>query len=187
MAAGGSQKSGRCIAKHRLIHPKITRREATELDLLDRRALAERLAHSGNGHRNRKLDGIAIDTGADGRKCNGPQPELAGKLDGIPIAGRQQFRLAVGSAAPDGPHRVNDVLCREAIALGALGLAGLAAAQESAFMEQLRPCSAVDGAIDTAAAQKRGIGGIDDGVHLQQGDIGLKASELCGHGGAVAV
>src|SRR6185369_11247914 len=43
--------------------------------------------------------------------------------------------------------------------------------QHPAFHHQFRPGSAMDSAIDPAAAQQRGVGGIDDSIDLQLGDV----------------
>src|SRR6266446_4805735 len=52
-----------------------------------------------------------------------------------------------------------------------LGLAGLAAAELAAFFEKPRPSRAMDRAVDTAAPEERAIGGIDDGVNIELGDV----------------
>ena len=44
--------------------------------------------------------------------------------------------------------------------------------QRAAFGEQLGPRGAMDRAIDAAAAEQRGIGGVDDGVNAKRGDVG---------------
>lgn len=49
---------------------------------------------------------------------------------------------------------MNDVLRGQTIGLGHLGLAGLAATQQPAFMHQVWPGGAMDRAIDAATAQQ---------------------------------
>jgi hypothetical protein len=61
---------------------------------------------------------------------------------------------------------------RQPIAIGDFGVAGLAAMEGAAFGEQLRPCRAMDRAVDTASAKQRTIRGVDDGVNAQAGDVG---------------
>jgi len=63
------------------------------------------------------------------------------------------------------------VFRRQPVAAGNLGVAGGAAIQCSAFGQQLGTGCAVNGAIDTTAAEQRIVGGIDDCVHLQCGDV----------------
>src|SRR5262249_30951642 len=51
------------------------------------------------------------------------------------------------------------------------GGAGVAAAERATFGEQVRPGGAMDGAIDAAAAEQRSVGGVDDGPHIERGDV----------------
>ncbi len=59
----------------------------------------------------------------------------------------------------------------QTIAAGDLGLAGIAAAERLAFAQQFRPRRAMDGAVHAAAAEQRAVGGIDDGIDLERGDV----------------
>lgn len=54
-----------------------------------------------------------------------------------------------------------------------LGVTGPAAAQKDALGQQSRSGCPVDGAIHAPAAQKRTVGGIDNGVNRQCRDVGL--------------
>ena len=83
------------------------------------------------------------------------------------IAGGEQLVLAVAAAVPDRSDGMNHMPCRQPIAAGDLGVAGLAAMKRAAFGEQLRPGGAMDRAIDAAAAEQRRVGGVDDGVNAQ--------------------
>jgi hypothetical protein len=71
------------------------------------------------------LNGKPVSTGADGRKGDGLDLIFLGQLETIPITTCQQFFLSVVPASPNGTHRMDDPLCRQAIALGDLGVAGL--------------------------------------------------------------
>jgi hypothetical protein len=66
---------------------------------------------------------------------------------------------------PNRSDGMNDVPRRQPIPFGDFGVAGGAATKRAAFCQQLRPCRAMDRAIDTAAAQQRRIRGVDDGVN----------------------
>jgi hypothetical protein len=73
------------------------------------------------------------------------------------------------------PYRsdgMDDMPRRQAITSGDFGIAGGAAVKRAAFGEQLRPCRAMDCAIDAAAAQQRRVRGVDDGVNAQRRNIG---------------
>ena len=61
----------------------------------------------------------------------------------------------------------------KAISEGDLGVARLAAPEETAFLEQFGTRCAVDGAIDAAAAKKTVVGGIDDDVDRKPDDVGV--------------
>jgi len=97
---------------------------------------------------------------------------LGGQHDRATVAGRQRRVLAALAAVPDRSHRMNDVASRQAITAGDLGLAGGTAAQSTAFGEQLRTGGAMDGTVDAATAEQRIVRCIDDGVHIERGDVG---------------
>jgi hypothetical protein len=69
----------------------------------------------------------------------------------------------------------------EAKARRDLGLARLAAAKQPAGRLQLGPCRPVDGAVDAAAAQKGAVGGIDDRIDIERGDVGFENLDAVGH------
>ena len=77
------------------------------------------------------------------------------------------------TAAPDGADGVDDIAGRQAVAPGDFRLAGRAAVQRAALFQQIGTGRAMDGTIDAAAAQQRFIGGVDDGVQSQRGDVDL--------------
>src|SRR5262249_50055506 len=59
---------------------------------------------------------------------------------------------------------VDDEPRGQAVAAGEPGLPGGAAADEPTLLDELRPRGAVDGAVDTAAAQQRRVRRVDDRV-----------------------
>ena len=95
------------------------------------------------------------------------------QFDRAGIARCQCVIFALTSAVPDRSDRMNDMASRQAIARGQLRIAGLAAMQPAALGKQFRPGGAMDRPIDpTAAAKQRAIGGVDDGIDAQRGDVG---------------
>src|SRR5437763_6826289 len=79
------------------------------------------------------------------------------------------------------PHRadgVNHVLRRQIVAAGRLGIAGGAAAQPAALLQQTRTSRAVNGAIHSAATEQRTIGGVDDGIHREASDIAALGADF---------
>ena len=95
-----------------------------------------------------------------------------GKAEAAPIAGVKDFRLAGRAAAPDRPDRVDDITGRETVAAGDARLPGRAAAEGAAFLEQAGARGAVDRTVDAAPAEETRIGGVDDRVERQSGDVG---------------
>ncbi len=81
------------------------------------------------------------------------------------IARSQRLILTLASAMPDRPYGVNHMPRREPVASGYFGIARAATAEAAALGQQLRSRGAVDRAVDTTAAEQRGIGGVDDGVN----------------------
>jgi len=88
------------------------------------------------------------------------------------IAGGKQIVLAEGAAVPHRPNRVDHMPGLEPIALGDLGVTGLAAVEHPALGHEFRPRSTMDRTIDAATAEQRRIRRVDDGVNAQRGDVG---------------
>ena len=68
---------------------------------------------------------------------------------------------------------MDDVLRRHVSRSGDLGVARRASPEFSACLEYGRPASAVDRAVDPAAAEQRRIGRVDNGVHRLLGQVAL--------------
>lgn len=60
---------------------------------------------------------------------------------------------------------------RQPVTLGQLCIAGLAAIEHATFEFELRPGGAVNGSVDPAATEQRGVGCVDDGIDSQLGDV----------------
>jgi hypothetical protein len=101
------------------------------------------------------------------------------ELDRAAIARGERLVLAFAAAMPHRPDGMNDMPRRQLVAFGDFGVAGLAAVKRAALSEQLRPGGAMDRPIDAAAAQQRGIRGVDDGINAQCGDVGDNDFEPC--------
>jgi hypothetical protein len=91
---------------------------------------------------------------------------LGGERDRAVMAAAEQLRLAVLAALPDGADGVDDVLDRQPAGAGDLRVAGVAAAQRAALLQQLRSGGAVDRTVDPPAAAQAGVGRVDDRVGL---------------------
>ena len=60
----------------------------------------------------------------------------------------------VGSALPAGPDGMDDIFRRKAISSGNFCITGSAAADRTTFGQELRPCSAVNSAVDPSPAEQ---------------------------------
>ena len=152
--------------------------ETAEHDGVDGVVTSESGSNSGYGERRRTFDGIAVHPGADGWKRDGVQSVRDYKLDRATIAGHQQLRLAVHSAAPDWSDRMDDVPCLQPVAARHLRVTRGASAQPTAFLLQLRPCGAMYRAIHSTAPEQRRVRGVDDRVNVEGGDVRLYGREL---------
>ena len=116
----------------------------------------------------------AVDARGDRREGDRAQAVRFGQCQRAGVSVGQQPLLVGIAALPDRPDRVDDVPGLQPVAARDLGLAGLAAAERAAFGEQLRPGGAMDGAVHAPAAEQGRLGRVDDGVHVEAGDVGLQ-------------
>ena len=94
-----------------------------------------------------------IHPGADAREGDGFDAGLlSGEAKGFGIAGCQQFILVAPATVPDRADGMDNVLGRQPVPLGDLGLARLAPTLQAALIQQFPPGRVVDGPIDPAAA-----------------------------------
>src|SRR5215469_12158176 len=80
-----------------------------------------------------------------------------GSGEGGSITGREQLVLAAHPTSPNRADGVDDVLRRQPKAARNLRRTGVAAAERSAFGEQIRAGGAMDRAVDPAAAEQGAI------------------------------
>ena len=134
-----------------------------------------------DGNAGSQIGGVVVDPCADGRKRDGMNAMLPREFQASAIAGGQKVGFAMVSAAPYWPNGVEDPSGREAEARGGFGVSGVAAVQFAAGGEQFWAGCAVNGAVHSAAAQQGGVGGVDDGVNREAGDVSRNCGEP-GHG-----
>ena len=147
-------------------------RRAVENDDVHRHVVfCEEFADGVHRHPERLILGVAEDAGGDQRKGNRLTAVLLRQRKAGVIAGGELFPLAVLTAVPHRADGVDDVAARQAVRARDLGLAGPAAAQRPALLEQLRPRRTVDAAIHAATAQQRFLRRVDDGVHGHFRDV----------------
>src|SRR5919201_3108283 len=156
--------------------------EADEDDPVERvRVLGDEALRLGDRDRGRVLEREAVDAGADRREGDRPDAALARDRERVPVAARQQLRLALAAAVPDRPDGVDHPGGRQPVAAGDLRLAGRAAAEPTALLEQLRPGGAVYRAVDAAAAEQAAVRRVDDRVDALLGDVALLDRQLGRH------
>ena len=94
-----------------------------------------------------------------------------GEIERGAVAGREQRVLVRSAAVPHRADRMDDVLRRQPVAARHFRRTGLAAAERAAFGEQVRPGSAMDRAVDTAAAEQRPVRRVHDRVDGKRRDV----------------
>ena len=110
------------------------------------------------------IQGIAIHTGANRRKRDRPKFPFIDDLEAAAVAARQQVRLSLAAAVPDRPNSVDHVLGRQVITSGDLRIAGFAAPQGAARLEQPGTCGTVNRTINPSAAEQRIVRRVDNGI-----------------------
>ena len=79
---------------------------------------------------------------------------------------------------PFGSNSVNDVPGGQIVPHGDFRLPGPAPAQGPAFLEEGFPRGPVNAPVHAPSPQQRGVGGVDDGVHLQLRDVAFLNGDL---------
>jgi hypothetical protein len=72
---------------------------------------------------------------------------------------------------------VDDLPRRQLVAASDARFTGGATADPATLFQELRPCGAVNGAIDAAAAHERRVRGVDDGIQRLRRDVALHRLE----------
>ena len=124
---------------------------------------------------------VAINTTTDRREGDGSEVMLFCQPQAGAITRGKQCRFAISALSPHRTDCVDDMFRRKPVAAGDSGFTCRASVETVAFFEQLRARGAVDGAVNTAAAEQRGVGCIDDGIHRKCHDIRLPDFEAGVH------
>jgi hypothetical protein len=145
--------------------------KAAEHDAPDRGKVGKRLTHGAKRDRRGPAGWKTEDAGRDGRKGDGCETLLGGKRQAVAVAGSKLPVLAALPAAPNRSNRVDHVTRGQAEARGDLRLTSGATAKFGACLGKIGACGTVDRAADAAAGSQHLIGGIDDGIDVQPGDV----------------
>jgi hypothetical protein len=154
------------------VQPGTVVGEAAEDNAVDCWRRCQRICRRPYRNARRAVDREAIDAGGNGGKRDRGKAVGVAEFNGAAIARRQRVIFALASAMPDRTDGMNHMPHRQPVTSGDFGVAGPAAMERATFGQQLGPGRAMDGAIDTAAAEQRSIGGVDDGVNAECRDIG---------------
>src|ERR1700730_11289976 len=146
-------------------------REAAENDATNGVARLRLADHGRNRDPCRAMGGKAIDAGRDRGKSDRLKLVGAGKLKRMAIAAGEQFVLARRSAVPHGADGMDHVARGQTVTVRDLGVASGAALKRPALGEEIGSGGAMDGAVDTAAAQERSIRGVDNGGDREPGNV----------------
>jgi hypothetical protein len=122
----------------------------------------------GAGFRSRETVGSAT----DGRKSHAVKVAFTSQTQTGRVTGRQQFPLALSATFPDRPDGMNHVPRRQHVAASYPRLPHGAPPKGTALGQKPGTGRTVDGSIHSASAQKRRIGRVDNGVHLQSRYVG---------------
>ena len=95
------------------------------------------------------------------------------------VAVREEFIFVMLTSAPDGADSMEDPPGMQSEAWSSLGISGVAPVEFAAGSEKLGTGCPVNSAIDTTAAEQRGVGCIDDGVNSLCCDVSLYRDEFC--------
>jgi hypothetical protein len=156
--------------------------EATKHDALDRRRLGKRRKHSAKRDARGAVRREAVGAGRDRWVSNRDKAVFVREREAAAVAGGEEPVLAPLASAPDRTDGVNHVTRRQAEARRDLGISRLAAAKLDTGRAEFRPCSAMDRAVDPATAEQSPVGGVDDGIDLEPGDVALDDLDTVPHG-----
>ena len=144
----------------------------------------QELLHSLYGNFCRILIRETEHAGGDAAERDAFQPGFCGLRQAGAVAGGQQGAVPCSDVpGHDGPHRVQNIPAGQVESRGEFGLPGgllvaLLRHQAGTGAAQLYPGKGMDAVVDAAvaghiAAGHAAVGGVDDGVALQRGDVAL--------------
>jgi hypothetical protein len=108
-----------------------------------------------------------------GGERDGPRSEFVGNLETAPITGRKKLTLATFAPVPDRSDSVDDETGRNAKTWSRLGIAGVTTTKDRTRGQKIRRAGcAMDGPVHPATAPERVVRSVDDGIHLEGGDVG---------------
>ena len=148
--------------------------EAAEGDMVEGIRMAlQKLEGFANRDATGVFEGEAVDSAAYCGKGNGSKVVSSSQFQARLVARGEKLGLVAVAAVPDRAHRVDYFLGGQVIAVRYLRLSRLATTQGLAFLEQTGPGGSMNGPVHSATTEQSLVGGIDDGIDLEEGEIAL--------------
>lgn len=99
---------------------------------------------------------------------------LRSEVQRVCVTGSQQVCFSLATTAPDWSYGMDHMPSLQSIAFRDLGLTCFTTFESAALRQQQRPGSFMDGTIHPTTAEEGGVGGVDNGVHVESGNVGLE-------------
>lgn len=117
------------------------------------------------------MRGVAVGAGADAWESDATQIVLRSDVQRVPVTAGQQIGFVVASSSPNRADGVDHKPGRKVVARCDLCLSGWASAQACALQQQRGSGCPVDGTVHPATAQQGIVGGVDDRITIEFGDV----------------
>lgn len=140
------------------------------------------MANCGDGDTGRPFGGKSVNAGGYGREGDALCAMFFRQQQGMAVAIGQQIVLIRMAALPDGTDGMDYPFRRQPVTPGDFRLACIASTKCAAFGQKFGAGCTVNGTVHTTAAEQGAVGGIDDCIDIQRGDIGLQAFQKRFHG-----
>ena len=109
---------------------------------------------------------IAVSPGRNQREGNRLTVCFCSERERPAIAGGKELVLSPAAAVPAWADSVNHILRGKTVSRCDFSITGFAATERTALLQKLRPCSPVNGSVNTSSTQERCVRRIHNGVHL---------------------
>lgn len=141
----------------------------------------EESPHRSDGNGGGPVQRESIDAGADGGKGDGPAVMRQGQFQTGAVTGGQHSLLPMSAAVPYRTGGMQNVFCGQRITFCNFSAPCFTAVQGPAFSQEGRAGPPVDGPVHTPSSQKRGIGGVDDGICPDLCDVAQQGADGLTH------
>ena len=179
LRAASARQAGKRLKQSAICLVNVLRPKNEE-HFVDLVVLLEKFASCFKGDPRCLLNRITIGAATDRREGNRLNSIFDRELQRVPKTICQNLRFVALPACPDGADCVNHKTSRQSVAPRQFRFAGLATAERPTFCAQFRPGSAMNCAINSPAAEKRGVRRVHDGVDIELRDVAADDVDLSG-------